>query len=75
VLTAWAAGKFTGELVGGFIRKCGIGDKVKHKNLVIPGYAAAISGELEEELPGWKILVGPRDAAHIPKYLKAWQPQ
>jgi acetyl-CoA decarbonylase/synthase complex subunit gamma len=75
VLTAWAAGKFTGESVGGFIRKCGIADKVKHKNLVIPGYAAAISGELEEELPGWKILVGPRDAAHIPKYLKSWQPQ
>jgi acetyl-CoA decarbonylase/synthase complex subunit gamma len=75
VLTAWAAGKFTGESVGGFIRKCGIGDKVKHKNLVIPGYAASISGELEEELPGWKILVGPRDAAHIPKYLKSWQPQ
>jgi acetyl-CoA decarbonylase/synthase complex subunit gamma len=75
VMTAWAAGKFSGESVGSFIRKCGIGDKVKHKNLVIPGYAAGISGELEEELPGWKIVVGPRDAANIPKYLKSWQPQ
>ncbi|HVO83291.1 MAG TPA: acetyl-CoA decarbonylase/synthase complex subunit gamma [Syntrophobacteria bacterium] len=75
VMTAWAAGKFSGESVGAFIRKCGIGDKVKHKNLVIPGYAAGISGELEEELPGWKILVGPRDAANIPKYLKSWQPR
>ena len=74
VLTAWAAGKFTGESVGTAINKMGLADKVGHKNLIIPGYAAAISGELEEELAGWKILVGPREAAHIPKYLKEWKP-
>jgi acetyl-CoA decarbonylase/synthase complex subunit gamma len=74
VLTAWAAGKFTGETVGTAINKMGLGDKIKHKNLIIPGYAAAISGELEEELADWKILVGPREAAHIPKYLKEWKP-
>ena len=74
VLTAWAAGKFTGESVGTAINKMGLVDKVAHKNLIIPGYAAAISGELEEELAGWKILVGPREAAHIPKYLKEWKP-
>jgi acetyl-CoA decarbonylase/synthase complex subunit gamma len=74
VLTAWAAGKFTGESVGTAINKMGLADKVAHKNLIIPGYAAAISGELEEELGGWKILVGPREAAHIPKYLKEWKP-
>ncbi|UCG14024.1 MAG: acetyl-CoA decarbonylase/synthase complex subunit gamma, partial [Deltaproteobacteria bacterium] len=75
VLTAWAAGKFTGETVGTAINKMGLGDKVTHKNLIIPGYAAAISGELEEELADWKILVGPREAAHIPKYLKEWKPE
>jgi len=74
VLTAWAAGKFTGETVGSAINKMGLGDKIAHKNLIIPGYAAAISGELEEELADWKILVGPREAAHIPKYLKEWKP-
>ncbi|HEC31618.1 MAG: acetyl-CoA decarbonylase/synthase complex subunit gamma [Deltaproteobacteria bacterium] len=75
VLTAWAAGKFTGESVGTFINKCGIADKVKHKNLIIPGYAAAISGELEEELPDWKILIGPREASQITSYLKNWKPE
>jgi acetyl-CoA decarbonylase/synthase complex subunit gamma len=75
VLTAWAAGKFTGETVGTAINKMGLADKVSHKNLIIPGYAAAISGELEEELADWKILVGPREAAHIPKYLKEWKPE
>jgi acetyl-CoA decarbonylase/synthase complex subunit gamma len=74
VLTAWAAGKFTGETVGTAINKMGLADKIAHKNLIIPGYAAAISGELEEELADWKILVGPREAAHIPKYLKEWKP-
>ncbi|KPJ76150.1 MAG: acetyl-CoA decarbonylase/synthase complex subunit gamma [Deltaproteobacteria bacterium SG8_13] len=70
VLTAWAAGKFAGDDVGMFIKKSGIADKVKHQELVIPGYAAAIAGDVEEELPGWTITVGPREAAHIPGFLK-----
>jgi len=70
VMTAWAAGKFVGDLVGAFIKRCGIIEKVERKRLVIPGYAAAILGDLEEELPGWEILIGPREAAHIPAFLK-----
>lgn len=73
VMTAWAAGKFVGDLVGAFINKSGIADKVNHKKLIIPGYAAAILGDLEEELPGWEIIVGPREAAHIPAFLKMWK--
>ena len=71
VMTAWAAGKFSGDDVGIFVKKCGIMDKVKHTELIIPGYAAAIAGDVEEELPGWTITVGPREAAHIPAFLKA----
>ncbi|RZB36273.1 MAG: acetyl-CoA decarbonylase/synthase complex subunit gamma [Desulfobacteraceae bacterium Eth-SRB2] len=71
VMTAWAAGKFSGDDVGMFVKKCGIADKVKHTEVIIPGYAAAIAGDMEEELPGWTITVGPREAAHIPKLLKS----
>ena len=71
VMTAWAAGKFAGDDVGMFVKKSGIMDKVKHTELIIPGYAAAIAGDVEEELPGWKITVGPREAAHIAGFLKA----
>jgi acetyl-CoA decarbonylase/synthase complex subunit gamma len=71
VMTAWAAGKFVGDAVGMFVKKCGIADKAKTRTLIIPGYAAAISGDLEEELPDWKILIGPREASHIPAFLKA----
>ncbi len=70
VMTAWAAGKFAGDAVAVFVKKCGIADKVAHKKIIIPGYAAAISGEMEEDLPEWEILIGPRDASLIPKLLK-----
>jgi len=73
VLTAWAAGKFIADEIGPFVTKSGIADKVKHRKLVIPGYAAQISGELEEELPDWEIVIGPREAAHITPFLKAWE--
>lgn len=70
VMTAWAAGKFGGDDVGMFVKKSGITDKVKHTELIIPGYAAAIAGDIEEELVGWTITVGPREAAHLPAFLK-----
>jgi acetyl-CoA decarbonylase/synthase complex subunit gamma len=73
VMTAWAAGKFGADLIAPFVKKCGIADKVKHRKLIIPGYSAVISGELEEELPDWKISIGPREAGHIPAFLKMWK--
>ncbi len=73
VMTAWAAGKFSSDIIAPFIKKCGIGDKVKHHKLIVPGYIAAESGGLEEELPDWEIMVGPREGAHIPAYLKSWR--
>ncbi|NQT30948.1 MAG: acetyl-CoA decarbonylase/synthase complex subunit gamma [Deltaproteobacteria bacterium] len=73
VMTAWAAGKFVADALAPFVKKCGIADKVKHHKLIIPGYAAAESGGLEEELEGWEIQVGPREGSHIPAYLKAWK--
>ncbi len=71
VMTAWAAGKFAGDDVGMFVKKCGIADKINHQEVIIPGYAAAIAGDVEEELPGWTITVGPREAAHIPGFLRS----
>jgi acetyl-CoA decarbonylase/synthase complex subunit gamma len=77
VLTAWAAGKFSGDSIGPFVKKSGIESKVKHRRLIIPGKVARIRGELEEALPDWEIIVGPREASEIPAYLpglvKKWQ--
>jgi acetyl-CoA decarbonylase/synthase complex subunit gamma len=71
VMTAWAAGKFAGDDVGAFVKKSGIADKIANKEIIIPGYAAAIAGDMEEELTGWKIIVGPREAAHLPAFLRS----
>ena len=49
-LTAWAAGKFVPDRIAAFITKSDLTTRVKHKTLVIPGYTAQLSGELEEEL-------------------------
>lgn len=70
VMTAWAAGKFLGDGVGVFIKKSGITEKINHKRVIIPGYASAILGDLEEELPGWEVIVGPREASQLPAFLK-----
>lgn len=70
VLTAWAAGKFGADSIAEFVKKCGIENKVKHRKLEIPGYLAGIKGELEEELPGWEIIVGPREASGLPAVLR-----
>jgi len=71
VLTAWAAGKFNGATIGKFIRASELEKQVTTRQLVIPGYVAQISGELEENLPGWKVLVGPQEAADIESFIKA----
>lgn len=74
VLTAWAAGKFVADAIAPFVKKCGIEDKISHRNIIIPGASATISGELDEELADWDVTIGPREAAHITPFLKNWKP-
>ena len=70
VLTAWAAGKFDAERIAKSVKTTGIAEKLDHRRLVIPGHVAVLMGELEEELPGWEINVGPREAVDLPNFLK-----
>ncbi|MBI5408945.1 MAG: acetyl-CoA decarbonylase/synthase complex subunit gamma [Nitrospirae bacterium] len=71
VLTAWAAGKFTAAKIAQFIKESGIENEIRHKELIIPGQVAILSGALEDKLEGWKITVGPREANAIPTFLKS----
>ncbi len=70
VLTAFASDKLTAEKVAAFLKSDKVQGKVAHKKVIIPGYVAVMSGALEEESGGWQVLVGPREASAIPKYLK-----
>lgn len=71
VLTAWAAGKFSGASIAKFAKEIELEKQVKTREIIIPGYVAQISGELEESMPGWKVLVGPQEAADLESYIKA----
>jgi acetyl-CoA decarbonylase/synthase complex subunit gamma len=70
VLTAWAAGKLSASSVARFFKEKDIEGKIKNRNLVIPGKVAVLKGELEENLPGWKIIVAPNEAVGVVKFLK-----
>jgi acetyl-CoA decarbonylase/synthase complex subunit gamma len=70
VLTAWAAGKFDAERIAKSVKGSGVVEKLNHQRIIIPGHVAVLMGELEEELPGWEISVGPREAVDLPNYLK-----
>ncbi len=72
VLTAWAAGKFDAERIAKAVKTTGVEEKINHHKLIIPGHVSVLLGELEEELPGWEILVGPREAVDLTGYLKVW---
>ncbi|MFH1339413.1 MAG: acetyl-CoA decarbonylase/synthase complex subunit gamma [Candidatus Omnitrophota bacterium] len=69
VLTAWAAEKFTAEVIAATMDKLDIKEKVSHKRLIIPGYVAVMSGDLEEKT-NWQVEVGPKEASGIPSFLK-----
>ena len=69
VMAAWTSGKFNGEAIAEFFEKHGMQNKVQHRKLIIPGVAKKLVAELEEELPGWEIILGPLEGSDIPKFL------
>ncbi|OFW20167.1 MAG: hypothetical protein A3G21_12350 [Acidobacteria bacterium RIFCSPLOWO2_12_FULL_66_21] len=75
VLTAWSAGKFSGDRVGKALRELKAAEHVSHRTIIIPGYVAVISGELEDALgDGWQVLTGPQEASDIgPFFRDVWE--
>ncbi len=69
VLTAWAAEKFTPEKITDSLQKFGVSGLVGHNRLIIPGYVAMMSGNLEDK-SGWEVVVGPKEASGLPTFLK-----
>ena len=70
VLTAWAAGKFSSNSIKKFFVDNDIENKIKSRTLIIPGKVAVMKGEIQEKLPGWKVVVGPTEAVQLPKFMK-----
>ncbi len=72
VLTAWAAGKFSGAKIGAALKASGLEQQTTSRRLIIPGYVSQISGEVEESLPGWEVTVGPGEAVDLGPFLKRY---
>jgi len=69
VLTAYSGDKLNEKIVKQAMEKADVASVVKHKKIIIPGYIAEMSGALEDET-GWEVIVGPREASVIPKFLQ-----
>ncbi|MBM4241509.1 MAG: acetyl-CoA decarbonylase/synthase complex subunit gamma [Euryarchaeota archaeon] len=63
-----AGNQLNAKSVTDLIRNSGIENGVNHQKLIIPGLAAPVSGEIEDE-SGWEVMVGPRDSSGIPDFL------
>jgi acetyl-CoA decarbonylase/synthase complex subunit gamma len=70
VLTAWASDKFNAETITQAMKKSGVEEKVKHRQVVIPGFVAVLSAGVEDE-SGWSVQIGPKEASGLPSFWKA----
>ncbi len=69
VLNAYAGDKWSAEKIGKTLELQKVKEKANHNSVIIPGLVAVFRAELEEDF-GWKVLVGPEEAARIPSFLK-----
>lgn len=69
VLNAYAGDKWSAEKIGKTLEEQKVKERIGHNSVIIPGLVAVFRAELEEDF-GWKVLVGPEEAARIPGFLK-----
>jgi acetyl-CoA decarbonylase/synthase complex subunit gamma len=74
VLNAYADDRLSGETVVEAVKEQGAMEKVNHGKLIIPGLVAVLRMKIQEE-GGWEVIVGPEDAASIPRFLKQEWPK
>jgi acetyl-CoA decarbonylase/synthase complex subunit gamma len=73
VLTAWASGKFNGKSIAKAVKDFEVENRLKTRELIIPGKVAVLKSDIEDALPGWKVIVGTEEAAALPRFLKDYR--
>lgn len=69
VLNAWAGDKISSEKIVKALTDQGVGDKVKHRKLIIPGLLPMFRAEIED-ISEWKeVIIGPETAKEIPAFM------
>jgi acetyl-CoA decarbonylase/synthase complex subunit gamma len=69
VMTAFAAGKLTPEIVAKTLEASGAKEKSKRGDIIVPGTLARMSGRLHE-ITGLKVIIGPKESSGLPKFMK-----
>lgn len=65
---------FTAEKIYDALKEAGMEEKVSAKEMIIPGLASSLKGDIEK-LTGWQVRVGPVCAAELPLFLsEIWIP-
>jgi acetyl-CoA decarbonylase/synthase complex subunit gamma len=71
VLNAYAGDKISPEKVMKTLQEQKVGEKVKHRKLIIPGLLPIFKGEIED-ISEWKeVLIGPESASKLSSFLVA----
>ncbi len=62
-------GEFNARTTAKFIKDCRLEERVDHRKLLVCARNASFQSKLENELPGWEIVVGPDTADLLPGFL------
>jgi acetyl-CoA decarbonylase/synthase complex subunit gamma len=74
VLNAYAGDKISVEKVVATIAEQKVGEKVKHRKLIIPGLLPMYRAEIEDTSEWSEVIIGPETAREIPAFLnKIWK--
>lgn len=73
VLAAWAAEKITTKVIAETIDKLKLREKVKTREIIIPGVLAPIKDDIQKEVPDFKIIVGAVEAYKTKDFIKTYR--
>ena len=45
----------------------------KNRDLIIPGKVAVLKGDIEDNLPGWNVIIGTEESMEVPKFLREYK--
>jgi acetyl-CoA decarbonylase/synthase, CODH/ACS complex subunit gamma len=70
VQTALGTNKFGGSQIAGLLKEHGLAERNRLKKIIIPRPAHVIKEDLEANLPGWEVVIGPELAKEIQPMMK-----
>ena len=73
VLAAWAAEKLTTDIIAETIDKLKVREKIKTREIIIPGLLEPIKEKLQKKIPDFKIITGAKEAYQTRDFIKTYK--